>query len=437
MRMRRLTPAEVEQIDRWTVDPETLEAAAEIVDAVRLEGEVAIRRYAERFGETVPGDFLLVTRAQLERALSAIPQADRELLLRTAGRVEAFARAQRESLQEMTLEIAGGRAGQRIAPVRQAGCYAPGGRYPLPSSVLMTAVTARVAGVERVWVASPCPAPATLAAAAVAGADGLLAVGGAHAIAALAFGFDALEPCDVVVGPGNRWVTAAKKLVSGRVGIDILAGPSELVVLADHTADPAIVAADLLAQAEHDPDALPVLITPSEGIAVLVDKELNRQLADLPTREVAETALGKGFVTVTPDLETAVSLCDRLAPEHLQIMTERPDEVAGRCRHWGGLFIGAGSAEVLGDYGAGPNHTLPTGGVARHTGGLSVMDFLRIRTWLEIDDADAARQTIEDSVALARPRGPCEGRGAAVGRLRPIGVSATDFEVGRLPTLFP
>ena len=405
MRMRRLTPQDVKRTDRRPVDPETLAAAAEIVDAVRSEGETAVRRYGERFGEMAPGDPLLVAREELDRALAGLCDADRELLVRTAARVEAFARAQHESLREMTFEIAGGRAGQRIAPVQRAGCYAPGGRYPLPSSVLMTAVTARVAGVEQVWVASPRPGPATLAAAAVAGADGVLAVGGAQAIAALAYGIDGLEPCDMVVGPGNRWVTAAKHLVSGVVGIDMLAGPSELVVLADHTADPATVAADLLAQAEHDPEAYPVLITTLESLAEAVDDELKRQLVDLPTREVAEAALGHGFVAVAPDLDTAVLLCDRLAPEHLQIMTDRPEEVARRCRHWGGLFLGAGSAEVFGDYGAGPNHTLPTGGVARHTGGLSVMDFLRVRTWLEIDDPGAARQTIEDSIALARLEG--------------------------------
>jgi len=403
--MRRLSPEEVERTDRRAVDPETLEAAAEIVDAVRLEGETAVRRHSERFGETASGDPLLVGREELDRALTALPEADRELLVRTAGRIETFARAQRESLQEMTHEIAGGRAGQQIAPVQRAGCYAPGGRYPLPSSVLMTAVTARVAGVVEVWVASPRPAAVTLAAAAVAGADGVLAVGGAHAIAALAYGIPGLDPCDVVVGPGNRWVTAAKYLVSGKVGIDMLAGPSELVVLADHTADPATVAVDLLAQAEHDPEALPVLITTSESLAASVDEALECQLVDLFTRETAEAALGNGFITVAPDLDTAVALCDRLAPEHLQVMTERSEAVAGRCRHWGGLFVGSAAAEVLGDYGAGPNHTLPTGGVARHTGGLSVMDFLRIRTWLEINDADAARQTIEDSIALARLEG--------------------------------
>jgi phosphoribosyl-ATP pyrophosphohydrolase/phosphoribosyl-AMP cyclohydrolase/histidinol dehydrogenase len=258
----------------------------------------------------------------------------------------------------------------------------------------------------------------TLAAAAVAGANAVLGVGGAHAIAALAYGVEGLDSCDVVVGPGNRWVTAAKQLVSGSVGIDMLAGPSELVVLADDTADPEMVAADLLAQAEHDPDALPVLVTTSEKLAAAVEEAIHRQLADLPTREVAERALENGFFTIVPDLDTAVSVCDRLAPEHLQVMTDDADKVAAMLHHWGGLFIGAGSAEVLGDYGAGPNHTLPTGGVARYRGGLSVLDFLRVRTWLEIDNPVAAQQMVEDSVALARLEGLEAHARAAERRLR-------------------
>ena len=403
--MRRLNADEIRRQERTAVDPETVAAAAEIVEAVRREGEAAVRRFGERFGEISVGDRLLIERPELNRALDQLPPADRALLERTSERIAVFAKAQRDSLSEVTVDIAGGRAGQHIAPVGRAGCYAPGGRYPLPSSVLMTAVTARVAGVKTVVVASPRPVPVTLAAAAVADVDAVLSVGGAHAVAALAYGIEGLDPCDVVVGPGNRWVTAAKQLVSGSVGIDMLAGPSELVVLADGNADAAKVAADLLAQAEHDPDALPVLVTTSEILAAAVEAEIDRQLADLPTREVAAVALKNGFATVVPDLETAISVCDRLAPEHLQVMTNRADEVARRPGHWGGLFIGAGSAEVLGDYGAGPNHTLPTGGVARYKGGLSVMDFLRIRTWLQIDDPAAARQTIEDAIALARLEG--------------------------------
>jgi len=403
--MQRLTAEEVWERERTVVDPETLDGAAEIVEAVRIEGETAVRRYGERFGEVSANAGLVIGRRELDSALRRLPRGDRDLLERTAERVEMFARAQRESLSEVTLDIAGGRAGQCISPVRRAGCYAPGGRYPLPSSVLMTAVTARVAGVDSVIVASPRPALVTLAAAAVAGADAVLAVGGAHAIAALAYGIDGFDPCDFVVGPGNRWVTAAKQVVSGRVGIDMLAGPSELVVLADDTADPATVAADLLAQAEHDPDALPVLVTTSEALAEVVEAAIERQLVNLPTRKVAEAALAGGFITVVSHLDAAISLCNRLAPEHLQVMTVEPAKVAAKLDQWGGLFIGENSAEVLGDYGSGPNHTLPTGGVARYRGGLSVLDFLRVRTWLEIEDPTAARQMTEDAVCLARLEG--------------------------------
>ena len=403
--MRRLTAEDIERRERTAVDPQTLVAAAEIVDTVRVEGESAVRFFGERFGDVSEKGALVIERPGLEDSLESLPAADRDLLERTAERIAVFASAQRRSLSEVTLEIDGGRAGQFIAPVGRAGCYAPGGRYPLPSSVLMTAVTAKVAGVESVVVASPRPAFVTLAAAAVAGADAVLAVGGAHAVAAMAYGFEGFQPCDVVVGPGNRWVTAAKQLVSSSVGIDILAGPSELVVLADETANAVTVAADLLAQAEHDPEALPVLVTTSEALAGAVEAELERQLVDLPTRRVAGVALENGSIVIVPHIDASVQVCDRLAPEHLQIMTREPEKLAAMVDHWGGLFIGGDSAEVLGDYGSGPNHTLPTGAVARYRGGLSVFDFLRIRTWLEIDDPGAARQLTEDAVALARLEG--------------------------------
>jgi phosphoribosyl-ATP pyrophosphohydrolase/phosphoribosyl-AMP cyclohydrolase/histidinol dehydrogenase len=270
----------------------------------------------------------------------------------------------------------------------------------------MTAVTARAAGVKEVVVASPKAAPITIAAAYVAGADHLLRVGGAHAIASMAFGLPGvLPPVDVVVGPGNRWVTAAKKLVSGLVAIDMLAGPSELVILADHSATPAMVAADLLAQAEHDPDALPVLVTTSTELIAQTNLELERQLATLPTAETARLALGNGYAVLAPSLAEACAVVDRLAPEHLELLLHDAPEVARHLNHYGGLFIGAGSAEVLGDYGAGPNHTLPTGGTARFTGGLSVFHFLRIRTWMEITDAAASQELVEDSIALGRHEG--------------------------------
>jgi phosphoribosyl-ATP pyrophosphohydrolase/phosphoribosyl-AMP cyclohydrolase/histidinol dehydrogenase len=247
----------------------------------------------------------------------------------------------------------------------------------------------------------------TLAAAAVAGADALLAVGGAQAIAALAFGAGPVPPCDAVVGPGNRWVTAAKQLVAGHVAIDLLAGPSELVVLADASADPETVAADLLAQAEHDPEAQPILVSLDAELVERVTAALGRQLAELPTRDTAEPALARGFSVVAPELLTAVRLCDRIAPEHLEVILAPPAlaQATARLRHYGGLFVGGQAAEVLGDYGAGPNHTLPTGGTARSSAGLSVLTFLRARTWLALDDPAAAQPLVRDAVVLARLEG--------------------------------
>ena len=277
----------------------------------------------------------------------------------------------------------------------------------------MTAVTARTAGVHEVWVASPKPTPVTLAAAAVAGADAVLAVGGAQAIAALAFGTETIEPVDVIVGPGNRWVTAAKQLVAGQVGIDMLAGPSELLVLADGHADPATIAADLLAQAEHDADAMPVLVTTAPELVDAVEAALTRQLEGLPTRSVAEPALQRGYAVVCGSLERAVAVCDALAPEHLQLSVTRPAELLPRLRHYGAAFLGEGSAEVLGDYGAGPNHVLPTAGGARFGGGLSVLDFSRVRTWMTLDGSPEA--LVRDAAALARLEG-LEGHARAAER---------------------
>lgn len=391
--------------EREPVDTETLQRAARIVDEVRTGGDAALLGFARQHDGLSEGTPLVLERPALERALDAISAEDRALLERTALRIRRFAEAQRLALESTAVPIEGGRAGHLVTPVERAGCYAPGGGYPLPSSVLMTAVTARVAGVSRVVVASPRPRPIMLAAAAIAGADDFLAAGGAHAIAALAYGTESVPSVDVIAGPGNRWVTAGKKLVAGRVGIDMLAGPSELVVLADDSADPALVAADLLAQAEHAEDALPILVTYHRDVAAAVSREVARQLETLPTAGVARVAVASGFTVLCASLDECVAACDRLAPEHLEIMTREPEHVAKQVSHYGALFIGPGSAEVLGDYGAGPNHTLPTGGSARYTGGLSVLTFLRVRTWMHLDDRAAGRALAEDAAALARLEG--------------------------------
>lgn len=420
MSLRVLEAHELPALRRDPVDAETLERARELIEEVRAGGEAALRRAAERLGDLSPGAPLVYDRSALAAAFDALAPEAQGVLERTAARIRAFAIAQRDALGSAELPLPGGRAYQDVSPVERAACYAPGGRYPLPSSVLMTAVTARAAGVPLVWVASPRPLPITLAAAHVAGADALLAVGGAHAVAALAYGAGLVPAFDAIVGPGNRFVTAAKQLVSGRVRIDMLAGPSELVVLADESADPELIAADLLGQAEHDVDARPYLVTASRPLIDRVNQALVAQLEALPTRAVAEQAVAGGFALWAANLEAAIEATNQLAPEHLELMVEDPAQVVPRLRHYGGLFVGRGSAEVLGDYGAGPNHVLPTGGTARFSGGLSVFHFLRIRTVLELDEAQLDEALVDDAVALARLEGlEAHARSAARRKTRP------------------
>jgi phosphoribosyl-ATP pyrophosphohydrolase/phosphoribosyl-AMP cyclohydrolase/histidinol dehydrogenase len=399
--MRRLLAREIAPIRRSPVAPEALVDAARILDKVREGGVEALRAIAVELGDLNSDDDLVLGPIALKGAYERLAPADRDLLSRVAERIRVFAEAQSETLCDVEIEVPGGVAGHRVTAVDVAGCYAPGGRYPLPSSMLMTAVTARVAGVSQVWAASPRPSEATLAAAHVAGVDGLLAVGGAQAIAAMAYGIG-VPPCDAIVGPGNRWVTAAKQLVSGTVAIDMLAGPSELVILADGEADAGLIAADLLAQAEHDADAIPILVTTDLDLIDRVAGELAAQLADLPTADTARLALANGFFAYAESLDEGIAACDALAPEHLHLHLREAASVAARLRHYGGLFVGAASAEVLGDYGAGPNHTLPTGGTARSFAGLSVFTFLRASTYLRIDDP---RDLAGDCAQLARMEG--------------------------------
>lgn len=417
--LRRVHADEVSNAGFRAVDDQTLQQAEKIVRRVEREGESAVREFAEKFGERAPDEALVLGRASMEIALAALDADDRACLERTARRIERFARAQKESLREIDVAIEGGRAGHTFECVRAAGCYVPAGRSPLPSTALMTAVTARVAGCQRVVVATPGAHLVVLAACAIAEVDEVLAAGGAHGVAALAHGFAGFEACDVIVGPGNRWVTAAKQLVSGIAGIDMLAGPSELLVIADESADAVVVAADLLAQAEHDTDARAMLVTTSEALAREVCAQIELQLVSLDTRETAAAALGNGFVCVVGSMEQAVSVADRIAAEHLEVMTRDPEAVVRQVRSAGAVFVGAGSAEVLGDYGAGPNHTLPTGGTARFRAGLSVAHFLRMRTWMRIDDPRAAANLVADAERLARMEGLCgHERSAAKRRAR-------------------
>eukprot|EP01117_Protostelium_nocturnum_P010052 TRINITY_DN3584_c1_g1_i3.p1 TRINITY_DN3584_c1_g1~~TRINITY_DN3584_c1_g1_i3.p1 ORF type:complete len:1502 (-),score=554.93 TRINITY_DN3584_c1_g1_i3:1002-5507(-) len=413
--LRRVSPSSVAAASEDPIDDKVYSISRDIVEDVRNNGESAMLKHAVRLGDIKEGESYILDKSQMEKVFLSLPQSQRETLERTAERIKKFAKAQRDCITELSLNIEGGKAGHFVEPCERAGCYAPGGRFPLPSSVLMTAVTARVAGCKEVWVASPRPVPVTIAAAHLAGADSMLCIGGAQAIAALAHGAGKVPQMDVIVGPGNKYVTAAKQIVSGRVKIDMLAGPSECLVIADESADPATVAADLLAQAEHDPDARPILVTQNERVAEAVDAEISKQLDVLPTQDIARQAVKKGFAVICKDLEECGRVSDVVAPEHLEVHVKNAKEYSKTLKHWGGLFIGTLSGEVLGDYGAGPNHVLPTGATARNSGGLSVFTFLRIRTWIDIQSAESSQILAQDARDLALLEG-LHGHAAAASR---------------------
>lgn len=400
----------------FSLDPAVIAAAEEIVRSVRAGGESAIRKYARQFNERENHQPLLLGPDEMEEAAGRIDHSDVELLRRVARRIGDFAESQLECLDALDTEVPGGTAGHTIVPISRVGCYAPAGRFALPSTILMTVVPAVTAGCHEIILATPNPSDLMLATAAVAGADRVLAIGGAHAIASLAYGFDDFERCDLITGPGNRWVTAAKKIVHGDCGIDMLAGPSELVLLADHTADPETVAADLLAQAEHDTDARPFLITTSRAVAEQTIEALVRQLNILPTSEIAIQALANGAAIVTTSMEESIELCNSLAPEHLELHCENASDIAKEITNAGCIFIGSQSAEVFGDYGLGPNHTLPTAGTSRWSAGLNVFTYVRIRTWLKLEKAP--KSLIEDTARLAELEGLIGHQRAGLQRLK-------------------
>ena len=365
------------------VDPAIHQQVDEILAAVREKGDAAVVDFTERFDRVrlAPGD-LRLDAADIEDAERQVGPATVAALSYAAGRIEAFHREAMPRSWSMT-DAAGSRLGQDVRPLDRVGIYVPGGRAAYPSTVLMTAVPARVAGVREIVLVSP-PAPdrslppAVLVAARLAGVTEMYRVGGAQAIGALAYGTATIRRVDKIVGPGNVFVTLAKGRVFGAVGIDMLAGPSEVLVIADDSASPVCAAADLLAQAEHDPMARAVLVTPSAALAARVATEVDRQLADLPRREIAGRSIDAyGAVVVSADLDEAVEIANRLAPEHLELLVADPDALLARVRHAGAVFLGPTTPEVVGDYVAGPDHVLPTGGTARFASALSTEDFVK------------------------------------------------------------
>ena len=434
-------------LSRGAVFDDAVEASVrEILDAVRRRGDAALLEYTERFDGVRPSA-LRVPVAALDAALDALDSGLRAVFEAAAANVRRFhEREMPVSWSES--DGTGATVGQRISPVERAGLYVPAGTAPLPSSVIMNAVPALVAGVDELHVCSPPgpdgrPHPLVLATARLLGVEHVYAVGGAQAIGALAFGTESVPRVDVVVGPGNAYVATAKKLVVGRVGIDSVAGPSEVVVLADAAANPTYVAADLLAQAEHDVRASAVLVTPSAALAEAVASEVERLTAALPRRATLEASLpAYGAAIVTASMEEAVACVDELAPEHLVILSDDADALWARVRHAGAVFLGPSTPEPVGDYYAGPNHVLPTGGTARFASALGVSVFLRrqsvVRTspaWLAADgpsvirfaqaeglDAHAlAVQVRLDLDSAGRPEAGAEGRDrSAPGEAGPV-----------------
>ena len=400
-----------------SVDHETRRRVTEILAAVRDRGDAALIEFTERFdGVSLTAAELEVGPAEYESALRRLDEATVASLRYAAERIDRFHRACAPQSWSMK-DANGSLLGQEVRPLRRVAVYVPGGRAAYPSTVLMTVVPARVAGVEEIVLASPPGRdksldPTVLAAARIAGVTEAYRVGGAQAIAALAYGTETIRRVDKIVGPGNIYVALAKGQVFGDVGIDMIAGPSEVAVVADEGADPRFVAADLLAQAEHDPMARAVLLTPSRRLIDDVAGEVERQLERLPRREIARSALhANGALVLTSSLDEAVDLTNELAPEHLELLVADPGALLPRVRSAGAVFLGPFTPEVVGDYVAGPNHVLPTAGTARFASALSTEDFVKRMSVIEYS-AEGLGEAGPHVAELTRVEG-LHGHGAA------------------------
>lgn len=397
-----INPCEAAPLDTSLVRP--------ILEDIRQNGDAAARKYSKKYDGVSPETFKLSPEVFIEAYRRMEPSAI-QALERAADRIKRFSLRQLEQLTDFEMEIEPGVfPGQRVVPLERVGVYVPGGNFPLVSSLLMGVVPARTAGVKEIAVCTPPRRdgsidPGILAAAYIAGVDEFYTVGGVQAIGAMAYGTESIKKVNKIVGPGNQYVTAAKKEVYGQVGIDFIAGPSEVFVIADETANPSWIAADLLAQAEHDTMAVSILVTTSPTLANQVNNEIKKQLAGLATRSIASKALEQnGLIILVDSLAEAIAIANQKAPEHLELIIENPEPVINRLFSYGTLFIGQYAAEVLGDYSSGLNHTLPTSGAARFTGGLSVRDFVKVLTTLRCT-GQGFTQIGPDAVQLARLEG--------------------------------
>ena len=351
----------------------------EILNEIKKNGDKVVLKCNILFDKN-PSLKFRITKKQIKEAYKKVDKETISALKYASKNITRFAKAQIAQVKEFDLKTNFGILSQKVIPLDCVGCYVPGGNYPLPSTALMTILPAKVAGVKRIVVCSPKITPLVIVASDLAGADEIYDVGGVGAIGAMAFGTKQIKKVDKIVGPGNKYVAEAKREVFGEVGIDFIAGPSEVLIVADGTANPKLIAADLLAQAEHDVNAKANLITTSKKVLSETKFELKRQLEGLPTKVVAKESLKSSKFILVKNLNQAVRIANQFAPEHLEIQVKTTRQILDTFKNYGSMFLGENSAESLGDYCLGPNHTLPTSGAARYSGGLSVRDFVKIVT---------------------------------------------------------
>jgi histidinol dehydrogenase len=403
---------ELERLLEWGDEAaeDVLGTVRDILAQVRRRGDAALLEYTARFDrvQAESATDLEVPRAQLDQALAAIPEAQRQALLQAAERLRAYHRHQRQGSWTFRDEL-GNELGQQVVPLDRVGLYVPGGKAAYPSSVLMNAIPAKVAGVQQVIMVVPSPAgelnELVLAAAAIAGVDRVFRIGGAQAVAALAYGTETIPRVDKIVGPGNIYVATAKRLVYGTVGIDMIAGPSEILIVCDGLTKPDWIAMDLLSQAEHDEDAQAILVCPDADYLSRVEASIARLLPGLERAAIAGRSLAaRGALVHVRDLNEAVEVANFIAPEHLELSVSEPRALATRIRHAGAIFLGRYTAEAIGDYCAGPNHVLPTSRTARFSSPLGVYDFIK-RSSLIHCTAEGARHLGRIASVLARGEG--------------------------------
>ncbi|MAG91933.1 histidinol dehydrogenase [Candidatus Woesearchaeota archaeon] len=355
-----------------------------IIEDVKKKQDAAVRFYTKKF-DKINLDGFSVTKKEIKRAYDLVDEETIKALRFVKRNIELFAKRQMQQFKDFEVKKDGIVLGQKVIPIERIGVYIPGGNYPLPSTALMCIVTARISGVKEIIACSPKIKPETIVAADIAGADKIFRVGGAQAIAAMAYGTETIPKVDKIVGPGNIYVTAAKKAVYGDCGIDFLAGPSEIMIIADESADYRLVAIDLLAQLEHDVNSKAFLLTNSKKLIKKVKNEIDKQLKGLSTNLIIKKSIKNLVITLVKNIEDSIDIANKKSPEHLELQLRDPEKYTDKLKNYGSLFIGKFSAVVFGDYCSGTNHVLPTGGSAKYAGGLSVKDFVKLQTYQKIN----------------------------------------------------